>query len=349
MRHAYLALVVAAGSAAIVSQPRAAHAQGANEQAAQIRFGRGRELFVARNFEGALTEFRAAVALVPSPNTRLYLARCLHNLNRNAEALIEYQRAGAEAADRAAREPRYGATRDTARSEASQIEPQVGRLVIHVSNAPDGMTVNAGGTEVPSALYDVPSPYDPRAVEVVAQAPGYLPFRTQANVTAGGTAEVTIALQRDPNAARAEVTSSAPPAGPPPPRMITVREGGGLRFAGIGIAVVGAVAGGVLFGVFGSQASARYTELRRDCPTGCPEMETRIAEGERAQLIADISLGGGIALLVVGGVLAIVGGPHEVQRPAPNTASARGSRPVFSVWGAPNANGGGTAGLVATF
>jgi hypothetical protein len=130
--------------------------------------------------------------------------------------------------------------------------------------------------------------------------------------------------------------------------MITVREGGGARYAGIAIAAVGAVAGGVLFGVFGSQATARYNELRRDCPTGCPEMETRIADGERAQLIADISLGGGIALVVLGGVLAIVGGPREVQRPAPNGVATRSSRSVLSVWGAPTATGG-SGGLIATF
>lgn len=345
---AILISIALGGFAGVTSHASDASAQSANDGAAQIRFQRGRDLFVAHNFEAALPEFRAAIALVPSPNTRLYIARCLHNLNRNAEAVIEYQRAAAEAADRAVSEPRYATTRDTARSESSQLEPLLGRLTIHVPNAPEGTTVTAGGNAVPSALFDVPTPSDPRTVEVTASAPGYLPYRGSAVVAAGATAEVTVALRPDPNAHReTSVTASiAPP--PLVPRTVTVRQGGGVRMAGIGIAAVGLVGGAVTFGVLGSMASARYNELHTQCPNGCPEMETRIAEGERDQLIANIALGAGAALVVVGGVMAIIGGPHDVRVPMRDHAQ-RDTRRTWTVWGAPSAGSGGAGGVAGTF
>ncbi len=349
MRRTTRALLVSTalcGVATVCSYGREVRAQNTNEGAAQIRFQRGRDLFAARNYEAALVEFRAAVALVSSPNTRLYIARCLHGLNRNADAVIEYQRAGAEAADRAASEPRYAATRDTARAESSLLEPLLGRLVIHVPNAPEGTNVTAGGTPVPSALFDVSTPSDPRAVEVVANAPGYLPFRAQATVATGATAEVTVVLQRDPAALRASA-SSAPPPAPVRERMVTVRQGGSVRYAGIGVAAVGLVAGGVMFGVFGSTATARYNELRTACPAGCPDRETTIAEGERAQLIADVAIGAGAALVVVGGIMAIVGGPHDVTMPAHDRARAA-RRPSWTVWGS-TASTGGMAGIAGMF
>jgi tetratricopeptide (TPR) repeat protein len=111
------ALVALALAGAATFTAREAAAQAANEAAAQMRFQRGRDLFVANDFNGALTEFRAANQLVGSPNTRLYIARCLRGLNRLGDAYIEFQRAAAEAADRSVNEPRYAASRATPRGK----------------------------------------------------------------------------------------------------------------------------------------------------------------------------------------------------------------------------------------
>src|SRR5262249_17033016 len=157
-----------------------------------------------------------------SPNTRLYIARCLHQLGRNAEALLEYQHAAAEAADRAVSESRYAATRDAARSEAATIEPLVGRLLIHADEPPEGLVVTADGNAVPSALLGLAAPSDPHEVVVSARAPGYMPFEQRVSVQAGQETEVQIRLER------AASVSSAPP----PVQMVTVREGGTVRLAG---------------------------------------------------------------------------------------------------------------------
>ncbi|MEI8255118.1 MAG: hypothetical protein WCJ30_05535, partial [Deltaproteobacteria bacterium] len=150
-----LAVALALAASAPLVAPSVSLAQTSNEAVAQLRFQRGRDLFNAHQYTEALAEFQATVALVPSPNTRLYLARCFHELGRNAEALLEYRHAAAEAADRANTESRYAATRDAARDEASRIEPLVGRLTLHVTSPPEGLTITADGQAVPAQMLGV--------------------------------------------------------------------------------------------------------------------------------------------------------------------------------------------------
>lgn len=329
------------GALSVSAAPREALAQDAVEAAALLRFQRARELFTAERWEPALAEFRAALGLVSSPNTRLYIARCLHNLHRNAEALLEYQRAGAEAADRAAREPRYQNTRDTAREEAAVLEPLLGRLVLHLGNPPQGLEVRLGDRVVPPVLFGVPAPVDVGELEVRASAPGYLAFQRRVTVTSGATTELQVTLSPDPAAQREELSRAR---SGQPPRMVEVQTGGALRWVGVAVGGAGLVGGAVLLGVFGSQASARFNELRTACPAGCPDMESRIAEGERAQTIANASLGVGIGLVAVGAVLVAVGGPRTERRPAPAERAAVRVAPWVELGGATRA-----AGLAGSF
>ncbi len=333
---------IALAASAMIVAPRASHAQTSNEAVAQLRFARGRDLFNQRHFADALTEFQATVALVPSPNTRLYLARCLHELGRNAEALVEYRRAAAEAADRANTESRYAATRDAARDEASQLEPLVGRLTLHIPNPPAGLAITADGQAVPTQMVDVPTPFDPRGVRLVVRAPGHRPFEQVVTIEGGHDAELTVRLERIPGE---PVAASSPP--PVMTRTVTVRTGGVVRLAGFVVGGVGLVGGVIGTAVFGSMAQTRFNELQTSCSSPpCPELEPSIAQGERDRALSNASLGVGLALLVAGGVMIVVGGPHETQRteivPAP-----RAMRVV--PWGATFAQGGGVAGLAAVF
>jgi hypothetical protein len=343
--------IVASGVAA----PRAVHAQAAvsTEAQAQLRFARGRELFLARSYEQALAEFRAANALVASPNTRLYIARCLRELGRFAEAYVEFLRAAGEASDRATSEPRYAATRDTARTEASALTSRFGRLTVRVPHPPEGVSVTVGGAAVPSAGWDVPTPVDPGTVEIVATAPGRQAFRERVEVRAGQDVETTIELPIDPNAT-VPVATPAPaplpapegrapaPSVPVPPRTERVVTGGGVRVAGFFVAGVG-VAGAVGFGIFGTLAQNRYDDLRSYCGGPCdPSLASQIDEGERYALLANVSLGVGIAGLVAGAVMIAVGGPTEQERPV-------ATRTQPALWGAPLAGQGGVVGVRGAF
>ncbi|MBK6535337.1 MAG: tetratricopeptide repeat protein [Deltaproteobacteria bacterium] len=75
-----------------VCVPAVASAQD-NTAFAQQRFTRGTALYDARDFPQALVEFRASIELYGSPNTRLYLARCLRELGRLDESVPEFERA----------------------------------------------------------------------------------------------------------------------------------------------------------------------------------------------------------------------------------------------------------------
>src|SRR5258708_31077752 len=89
-----IALVPVSGIAAGVDPGVATPVQ---REQAQAQFQRGKKLYDAGNYEEALSEFRASLDIVASPNTRLYSARCLRELNRIVEAYAEFGRTAVEA------------------------------------------------------------------------------------------------------------------------------------------------------------------------------------------------------------------------------------------------------------
>lgn len=361
-------LLALALSGAATAAASTAAAQSANEAAAQVRFQRGRELFVANDFNGALTEFRAANQLVGSPNTRLYIARCLRGLGRLGEAYIEFQRAGAEAADRAVNEPRYAASRDAARQEMDVIRPQIGNLTIHAPHAPEGLEVRVAGAVIPTAMMDVAMPTTPGSVEITATAPGRLPFRQEATVRASATTELSVEMRVDPNYvppssgntnnSNSNTNTNNQNGGderpPTPPRLVRVTEGGGARIGGFVVAAVGLGGLGAFIG-FGTMANSRFTSLQSVCGTSgpCPDTaahRANIDEGEMFQTAANIGLIAGGVALVAGTVMIIVGGPKERFVPE-SELRPQARRRVSPQWApviAPSA-GGASAGVVGVF
>src|SRR5262245_12349049 len=87
-------------------------ASDASDAAALKEFETGRAAFEAGQFESALSAFQSSLQLLPSPNTRLYIARCQRALGKTASAHTNFTRAAREAADRlnATGEKRYQAT-----------------------------------------------------------------------------------------------------------------------------------------------------------------------------------------------------------------------------------------------
>ena len=83
------------------------------------RFFAGQKLYADKKFEEALVEFRASYAAVPSPNSRLYVARGLRRLGRNGAAYDEYGQVILEAADRAAEDKKYAATQQAEQGTAA--------------------------------------------------------------------------------------------------------------------------------------------------------------------------------------------------------------------------------------
>src|SRR3954447_22682897 len=95
---------------------------------AQEHFLAGQKAYEAKQYELALAEFRASYKAVASPNSRLYIARCLRWLDRLTEAYDEYTQVILESADRLGSEKKYEATQKAASEERAAL-PAAGRTL----------------------------------------------------------------------------------------------------------------------------------------------------------------------------------------------------------------------------
>jgi hypothetical protein len=311
------ALLALAITMAPLCAVESAHAQ--TEQAVALtRFNKGRDLFIAGNYASALIEFRAATELVESPNTRLYIARCEKELGHLSRAFVEYQRASTEAADRAASDPRYASTRDAAKQESATIEPMLGHVTVNGASLPKDVVITVAGSQMSAAALGVSAPVDPGSVIVTAKAKGYKSFQKNLEVTSGAELTVDLQLERDPDAVVA--TSSTDPTtdtsdattdtGPTPS---VHRVGGGVRVAGFVVGGLGVV-GVVMFGTFAAMAQSKFSQVQNACGNRCDSSYNgQIDDGKRNQLIANVSLGLGIGLLIGGGIMIAAGGPKTVD------------------------------------
>lgn len=286
-----------------------------NTAFAQQRFTRGSTLYEARSFGPALDEFRASLALYGSPNTRLYVARCLRELGRLDEALPEFERAMREAADRAPTDPRYAATRDAAQTEMLAIADQVGRLTLTIPDAPSGVVVRVNDREIPREALGVAFPVMPGHVRIVVESAEHETEQRETEVAAGREVTVGVVLRRRPesNSGQTELERPpTPPVAPPPPPPSGFNRN--LAWIGFGLGAAGLIG----FAAFGVAANGTFSDLQSRCGnTPCPESERgAVDQGRTFQTLTNVSLGVGIAGVVAGTVMFLVGRPPSPERPA---------------------------------
>jgi tetratricopeptide (TPR) repeat protein len=101
------------------------HAQAAEASLPNAReqYRRGLELYDERLYEQALEQFQASYASYPSPNSLLYVARCLRAAGRTAEAIEAYEQTVRLAGERAVTELKYEDTYRAARQELAILKP----------------------------------------------------------------------------------------------------------------------------------------------------------------------------------------------------------------------------------
>jgi hypothetical protein len=334
-RNTAFVIALAIAPAILVAHPCDAQS---NEDVAQQRYERGVEHYRAHRFDDALNEFRASLELYASPNTRLYIARCLLGLDRLPEATMEFERVVGEAGERANSEPRYAPTRDTARAELASVERRVARVSVVVTGAPSGTRVRVAGREIPPAALGLPVVVVPGRVAVEIDAPGRAPIERLVSVAAGGRASVTVPVVA-PVHAPVEVPDRvvAPPAHehqplvPPTVVLPTDRaievpapnahapggdRGGATRGVGAVVLGVGAAAA-VSLVTFGALSEVGYNTLHMACPMGCVYADQGLVDrAEAFQTTASISLGVAIAGLVTGTLLVVLA-PRRAP-PAPS-------------------------------
>jgi hypothetical protein len=307
LRVAATALFAAASAVvpALTSSLAVARAAGAAPEAAtvlqreqaQARFARAQRFFDAKMFVPALAEFRASLEIVNSPNTRLYVARCLEQAGVLVEAYVELGRTESEAREAAHVDGRYALTADEALAERNAIAPKLGFVTLVVVHAEDGTVVRVDGQELRRAAWSEPIPVQPGSSDFEAESPGRAPSHARVSVAEGERRRVEL----DPGSAMLF----------PPPAPVVASEPATsgtsaslVRPLAWGSAAVG-VAGLALFLIEGLETKATYDDLTEACHGPCPAAGTHaadIAAGIREQTLADVGLAVGAC-----GVVASVG------------------------------------------
>jgi hypothetical protein len=272
-------------------------------------FQQGRAAYDAQQWEGALGLFRQSMASLPSPNTRLYIGRCLRALGRYGEAWQELSRAATEANARRAQEPRFTPTAESALAESMALTDRIAYVVVEVPDAPMGTTVTLNGRVLSNDEFNTLLAVDGTTASVEAVAPGAVPYRGSSQVSAGHQARFVVRFGA-PNAAVS--TSESQPmvtlvqSGANQPTLIS-SSGSWSPWRSVGLSALGV---GVALGIGGVvtavMAQSNENALLEQCGAG--GCGARITPAQR-----DLVDGGNTlvtatnALWISGGVLAAAG------------------------------------------
>jgi hypothetical protein len=310
-------MVAAFALAVLVTVPASADgvapgdATAVQKKQAMDHFMAGKSAFEAKNWEKSITELRASLDVVNSPNARLELARSLRDSGALGDAWIEYGRVIDDATKLAATEDRYAKTADAATTERTDVENKISFLTITVVHAPDGAVLKVGGRQVPADQWTKPVISMPGAVDVVlTDATGKELARQTVAATGGQQSSVTIDAQPPPpptpvtpSADDKPDFSQAPPTAAPTPSNGRANLRPWAYVAG-GVGVVGFG----LFTAFGLMSNSDYNDLKSSCVSGhCPSSKSgEISDGKTFQTVANVGLGVGIVGIAAGATLFVL-------------------------------------------
>ena len=319
------ALILSAVVPCIALGPGTAHAQpkGAkgvaapsSEEAgkkATAYYLKGSDLFKAKppKYAQALEQFKLSYAAVPSPNSHLYVARCLAAMGDARAAYAEFDKVVEEAAERGKTEDKYLPTRDTARVERDELLSKVALVTISVTHPGPTTIVRVGDTEVPREQWDKPFAVVPGPVEARISA-GDRPITSQsATINAGQSHTLVLDAAAAPTVATGEPGVVAP---------TTKTSRSPLLPAGIVVGAVG-VGGLIMFAVAGSMSKSTYSTLEKECGAGpCAASHAdEISSGKTQQTLANVGLIVGAVGVAAGATLVVLSTRKSKGPPAPST------------------------------
>ncbi len=281
----------------------------------------GLKLAQAGNCSEAIDKLERSEKLRHSPIVLGKLGECLVNLGR----LVE----GTEALRRMLREPlppeptpalQQAYERAQAALDASK--PRLAGLTIKVKAPSDAkVAVTVDGEPVPPAVVGVELPADPGEHVIEATAPGYLKASTRARMAPGEKSQVSLELERDPNApppgAEADAEKASPATDQPPASRADSHAREGMSFDSDAVPPeqpsnapayiaygVGAVGLGMGIG-FGLAAMSAKNDL--DCKNDLcpPEEEDRLDSAKLKGTLSTIGFAVGGAGIALGTILVI--------------------------------------------
>jgi hypothetical protein len=304
-------LAVAAPAAAAPDKPAPA---AADVQKATSLFVKGTELFKANKFVQALDHFKQSYALVPSPNSHLYIARCLAGLGQARAAWLEFERVAEEAT---AGGPKYAQTHDSAIQERDDLGPKVALVTVAIPYADPSVTVRVGPYDLPPDHIGRPYPVEPGTYDVLIQGAGRPPLVQSVTIAVGEKRDV--AISSSPVGPVAQVPVAPPPEQPSSGKKLTPLRIGAIVAGGVG------VVGFVMFAAEGAASKGTYNTLSIECndKAGCPganraSANSLISSGKTQQAIANAGLGIGVVGIAAGATLLALSfrkAPADAGRP----------------------------------
>ena len=333
-RHALAALCAAL--VICVAAPSRADEQAENTAAARTLGIQGVQLADAGKCPEAIEKLQRAESLHHAPTILGRLGEC--------QVAVGQIVAGTENLNSVVREPLapnapkvFHDAQDRAQKVLAAALPKIAHLTINVLPANAQATGTVGGKPIPTALIGAERPSDPGTLEVTATANGYKAAGTSVTLAEGGHQELTLTLEKDPNAVASLPPVSTPIAPPPPTVPPAPGPTGSNTLAYVALGVGGA---GLLVGtVTGVLALGKAS----DCPNKVCATQSNLDDAKGMATISTVGFGVGIVGVAVGAVLLVVG--HNRESAPPPTAAAR-YKPKLSLtpWFALN-----SAGLAGSF
>lgn len=316
-----------AADAAGVSPTDASPAQ---KKEATDHFMAGRRAISSHDWARAVSELRASLEVVDSPNAHLELARALRESGELGDAWVEFWRASESATRLAPTDDRYTKTAEAATAEREEVATKLAFVDISVSHAPTDMVLSVAGRVVAPEDAGAPVVVPAGQVEVVvSNGAGAELARKTVTAVLGQTTAVSLDAQPAPAPAAVPAGKAAldtsddekpggaepapPPPQPPPPSDRTKLRPYSYVAAGVG------VAGMVTFAVLGLVSNSAYNDLKSACTPLCPPgKQSEIDSGNNEQTFANVGLVVGLAGLAAGVTLFVLSRPP----PGPTASTA---------------------------
>jgi serine/threonine-protein kinase len=264
---------------------------------AEALFNQAKQLREEGNYADACPMFEDSQRLDPQLGTLINIADCYEKLGKWATAWARYK-AAIEIAEK-----RGDDRIDFVREGKERVEPKVPKVIIAVTSAAEGLTIERGGVELSNTMYGVELPVDPGMVPVTVKRGDQVLETREIEAKEGGVARLeldlaAIAAANPPPPEPEPVVQPAPmPVGPYDPTH---------RNVGIIVSAVGAtallVAGGLEIGalVKKGQANASDSCVNKFCS------QAGLDAAESAKTFAEVGqwVGvGGLITLAVGATI----------------------------------------------
>lgn len=284
-----------------------AQAEQVTKQQARALFQEALALVAAGDYATALDKLQKVASYKRTPQVLYYIGVCHEKTGKLVMALGEYRIALADAQASGAKD-----VVDEASAAIAKLEPRIPMLTIAKGEGADAATILVDGKEIGDAAIGSPMPFDPGTRVVVAQAPGYRPFRQEVKLAEGEKASIEVTMEK-----RAPGAAAAPPpatggddasdtGGGAAASLDTQSVEGGsntLAWVSTGVGVVGLGASAYFF----TQRSKAISDLDEACGSNtnaCPaSMESTYDDGKRDTMFANIALGVGVVGVATGIIL----------------------------------------------